>query len=122
MDANESMAKARAAVGKRDSTGRPLGSCNLGAKALSGLARSFKGHGFDWRLDFATSIKARDYKLMSFYLKLLPHLTTQNPGYRKNAATMGYTKKQTSKAKLEGLAAQEQALREKNPGGLNGTI
>lgn len=112
----DNMEKARAAIG------RPLGSCNLGAKALSGLARSFKAHGFDWRADFANAIQKRDMKLMTFYLKLLPHLTTQNPGYRKNAATMGYTKKQTSKAKLEGLAAQEEALRLKNPGGLNGTI
>lgn len=97
-------------------TGRPLGSCNLGAKAMSGLAHAFRQVGFNWREDFAKSIQARDYKMMNFYLKLLPHLTTQNPGYRKNAATMGYTAKGTSKSKLEGLAAQERELRAKNPG------
>lgn len=114
MDINDSMAKVRAAIG------RPLGSCNLGAKALSGLAKAFKAHGVDWRGDFANAVRNHDFKLMNFYLKLLPFMTTQNPGYRKNAATLGYTAKGTSKAKLEGLQAQEQALRAANPGAVRG--
>lgn len=97
---------ARARAGK----GRPLGSCNLGSKQLSGLAKSFKAHGFDWRGDFASACQKKNWKLMQFYLKLLPFMTTQNPGYRKNNGNVSKTKPSRTQA-LTQLDAQEQAAR-----------
>lgn len=97
--------QAQAAYARSCKTGRPTGSSNLGSKQPSALARAFKLAGLDWRTEFAKAIMNNDIAKMKFWKDMMPYLTTQNPGYRKNG---GYISSKASKVTQTALDTLEE--------------
>lgn len=95
-----SMAKARAARMNLIKQGRPFGSSNLWARQSTNLAKAFKARGLDWRVDFADAILANNKERIDLWMRLMPFMTTQNDGFRRNG---GYEHKRSIKPRKDAL-------------------
>lgn len=85
--------------------GRPKGRSNRASRQMTSLAQSFRDAGLDWRADFAQAIKARKWKLIQLYVRLMPYMLT---GGAKAPLRAPVRKGKLTKAALAALKDLEQ--------------
>lgn len=65
-----------ATLAARGKTGRPAGGSNRASRQMTSLAQRFRECGLDWRADFADAIKARQWRRIQLWVKLMPYMLT----------------------------------------------
>lgn len=81
----DALAASQSAAATLAARERRHGGSGRAARQMTSLAQRFRDSGLDWRADFADAIRARQWRRIDLWVRLMPYLLTGGKKERPNA-------------------------------------